>query len=292
MSHSQPGPYGGPPVPPQQPSPYGGAPGQAGYGYPQPPQAAWGQPQPQPQPYPYGQQYGQYPPPVPPQRGGAGKTVALAIGALVVVGAIAGGLLILFNTGGGSSVPDDGKRYKLTTPDSVAPGYTKDTEDPGSGFDSDDMRQLRLLGVSNAQTTGADYQSGEGATGKYLQFSGAWGKVKDPERVVDGFFAANKRKQTAEGGGKVEMTGTPQKVTPQGFDHGVMKCQQAKYSGATQFHGRSVTMPICFWADRSTVGAVIVTDTTRAVIGQDIPLDEAGTLTAKVRSAVRVELPK
>ncbi|MEU4212234.1 hypothetical protein AB0F13_19910 [Streptomyces sp. NPDC026206] len=300
MSHHQPGPYAPQPMPPQQPNPWGapqayGRPqGQPGYGYPQ--QAGpYGVPPQQPQPYGWGQQPGgpgMYPPPVPPQGGGAGKGVAIGIGVLVLVGAIAGGgfLLLASRGGGSSSVPDDGKRYKLTTPDTVAGEFKKDTKDPGDGFDSGDMAELRRLGLADDGTIGADYESGEGETGQYLQFSGAWGKVRNPERVVDGFFAASRRKQRAEGGGTVELIGTPQKMSPAGLDGAVMKCQNAKYVNAKFKNG--ITMPICFWADRSTVGVTILTDASAALAAKDVPLNVAADLTVKVRTETRVEVPK
>ncbi|MEV5242100.1 hypothetical protein AB0K89_23800 [Streptomyces cinnamoneus] len=307
MSHHQPGPYGQPPMPPQQPNPWGQPPaqqGQPGYGYPPQP-GPYGQPQPQPQPYGWGQQPGMpgpYPPPVPPQGGGPGKAIAVAIGVLVLVGAIAGGGFLLIagrDTGGGGKHDDsrssgpvagDGKRYKLTTPETVAGTFKKDLKDPGDGFDSNDMSELRALGVSDAETTGADYQEGEGESGRYLQFSGAWGKVSNPGRVVDGFFAASKKKQAAQGGGTVELVGSPEKVSPAGLGDAVMKCQQAKYTNSKFPTG--VTMPICFWADRSTVGVIILTDASAAVSGKDVPLNIAADLTARVRTETRVEIPK
>lgn len=300
MSHNQPGPYAPQPLPPQQPTPWGqpqAQQGQPGYGYPQQP-GPYGAPQ-QQAPYGWGQQPGgpgMYPPPVPPQGGGAGKGIAIAIGVLVLVGAIAGGgfLLLASRDGGGSSarssVPDDGKRYKLTTPDTVAGEFKRDTKDPGEGFDSGDMAELRALGVANAETTGADYEAGDGESGRYLQFSGAWGKVSNPERVVDGFFAASKKKQRAEGGGTVELIGTPQKMTPAGLDGAVLKCQNAKYVNSKFKDG--ITMPICFWADRSTVGVTILTDASAALAGKDVPLTVAADLTVKVRTETRVEIPK
>ncbi|GAA3064019.1 hypothetical protein GCM10020000_54480 [Streptomyces olivoverticillatus] len=99
-------------------------------------------------------------------------------------------------------------------PDSIPADYHKSTTKQGGGFDSGDMAQIKALGVANAQTVGADYETGQGANMKFLQFKGAWGEVKDPEVVVNGFFEANKAKQTTDDGGKVEFMGSPQKVTP------------------------------------------------------------------------------
>ncbi|MBI0293721.1 hypothetical protein JBE04_04260 [Streptomyces sp. PRKS01-29] len=326
MSYNQPGPYG---QQPQQPGPYGqgGAAGQPGYGYPQqpgpygqpqqPPQPGYGYPgQPQGQPGPYGQQpnpYAQQQPPYgqpgmpgpyqpgPGQGGGKKKGLAIAIGAVVVVAAVVGGVLVFQggdDSGGGGKVADDGKRYKLTTPATVAGDYAKSSSG-GGGLTSSDADDFEKFGVTNPETVSADYKSGEGMSMKKLQLNGVWGEVKDPEAVVDGAFAkiaeeAEKDSSTSSGM-KAELVGSPETVTPSGFENAVMKCQNTKFtptgdSGSSGIPTKGFSIPICMWGDHSTVGYVVVSDTAAALSGKSMSLDEAGEITAKVRDDARVEI--
>ncbi|MFJ5612207.1 hypothetical protein ACIQCJ_22800 [Streptomyces sp. NPDC093221] len=286
--------------PPQQP--YGQPQGQPGYGYPQqgpPQQAPYGQPQQQPG-YGYGGQ-----PPVPPQGGGGGKRTGIIIGAVVALVAIGAGVFFLTKGsdgdnsanggkggGGKSTVKNDGKQYKLITPETVAETYKKSKDaDTGDGFDAKDVTLLKTLGVTDPQQVSSGYTSGSQLTGKLLEFSGVYGKVADPQKVVDGMFA-DLKKQAADdkesGGGKTELVGSPQKVQPAGMDDAVMSCQNTKYTEGS----KSFTTPICLWADYSTVGYTLPVDlaTASTGVGSGMPIDEAAALTAKVRKDVRVPL--
>lgn len=291
MSHAQPGPYGGPP-PQQPPPPYGQGAPQPGYGYPQ--QAPYGQQQPpygQPGPYgrpgPYGQQPypgvpAPYPPPIPPRRGGKGKVVGITVAALVVVGAIIGGITVLMKDHSGSSVADDGKRYKLTAPDTVLTEYKKDPDFRDQGFFNtpEARRDLRIMGVRNPESNSAEYRAGNVSERKLLRFIGIWGGIKKPENFVDAMFRSMAKSVTAT---KVE--GTPQAVTPPGFD-GAMKCQY------THPGDSSIVVPLCIWADHSTAGVVYVGDRKHSDPGAKLPFDEAAGITAKLRTEIRVEIKK
>jgi hypothetical protein len=330
MSYNQPGPYG---QQPQQPGPYGqgGAAGQPGYGYPQqPPQPGpYGQQQPgyghpqqpgqPPNPYgqqqqPYGQQpYGQQPygqpgmpgpyQPGPGQGGGKKKGLAIAIGAVVVVAAVVGGVMVFSggDDGGSTQIADDGKRYKLTTPATVAGDYNKSSSSSGGGITSSDEDDFEKFGVSDPEAVGSDYKSGEGMTSKQLQLNGVWGEVKDPEAVVDGAFAKiaeeSKKDSSAGSSMKAELVGSPEKMSPSGLDDAVMKCQNTKFtpSGGSSSSGipsKGFTIPICMWGDHSTIAYVVVSDTAAALSGKGMSLDDAAEITAKVRKDARVEIPK
>ncbi|QLH21762.1 hypothetical protein [Streptomyces sp. Rer75] len=335
MSYNQPGPYG---QQPQQPGPYGqgGAAGQPGYGYPQqppqqpgpygqPPQSGYGHPQQpgqpgqppnpygQPQQPPYGQQpYGQQPygqpgmpgpyQPGPGQGGAKKKGLAIAIGAVVAVAAVIGGVMVFSSSDSGSNeVADDGKRYKLTTPQTVATEYSKQAGSDDS-MTSSDTSDFEKFGVQNPKGAGANYKAGSGMSVKQLQFKGVWGEVEDPGTVVDGAFAkmakeATKDPSTDSSGGKAELVGSPEKVTPAGTDDAVIKCQNAKFtpgsgSSASGVGSKGFTVPICMWGDHSTVGFVIVSDAAAVISGGGMSIDTAGDITAKVRKDVRVEIPK
>jgi hypothetical protein len=328
----QPGGYGQPPQAPQdgygQPQPgqggYGQPQGQPGYGYPQQPpaqpgQAPYGQPpygQAPPQ-APYGQQPGfGYPQqPVPPQ-GGGGRQTGIIIGTVVALAVIGAGVFFLTSNSGGSnsasgnspssspvssasssdsgSPKSDGKRYKLTTPATVAVTYEKSTEESSDGFDDSDITKLKSLGMSNPQQVAASYTSGSELTGKLLEFSGVWGTVADPQKVVDGMFAdlaaQAKSDPTDSDGSTTELVGSPEKVHPAGADDAVMECQNMKFTDGTS--SSSFTTPICLWADDSTVGYTLQLDMSMATsgIGVSTSIDDAATLTAQVRSDTRVEI--
>lgn len=317
----QPGPYGAPAPPPQ------GAPGQPGYGYPQqppqgqpgmPPQPGYGYPQQQPpqgqpgqQPYgqqpgmppqpgygypqqggqPYGQQqgmpYGQPGMPMPQQGGGGntGKTIGIVAGALALVGAIIAG--VFFMTGSG--IEDDGP-HKLTAPETVA-GYAKQGS---SDLQEETLQEFSDAGVENATGLEAQYSTGEKLETKSLQISGVHGEVGDPEAVMDTAFAAIAKKAAEEpetaGGGKAELVGSPQEMTPEGFEGALMKCQALKMTPPPDSDAPvdSYTIPLCMWADYSTVAWVISSDA-QAMLSGNASLEDAAALTDKVRDDVRVK---
>ncbi|MDG4857815.1 hypothetical protein P8605_06530 [Streptomyces sp. T-3] len=320
MSYNQPGPYGGQPQQPgpygqgqpQQPGPYGQQPQQPGYGYPQqapqgvpPQQPGYGYPQqgqpggysqPQQPGQPYGQQqapYGQVPPP---PGGGGGKKVGVIIAAVVALAAIGGGIYYFTSGGGSSEVADDGKTYKLATPATVVDGqYTKDSSSD-SDMSDDELAAIKKAGVKNAKAVSGDYKAGDGMTAKSLAFGGAYGDIEDPEAVVDALFA-NMKKEAEEDKDtsktKGELIGSPQEFTPDGFENGIMKCQEAKITntGGTSGDGpKTMTMPFCAWADHSTVAQVLSFDMSSLSSGKSASMEDTAALAAKLRNDVRVEV--
>lgn len=214
---------------------------------------------------------------------------------MVVLVAVGAGVFLLARSDGdGGSVANDGKKYKLTTPAVVATDYKKsDTSADDDGFDDSDLGKLKALGMTDPQRVTAAYQSGNQLTGKMLEFSGVWGTVKDPEKVVDGMFSELSKQATKEGtdsdGNTTELVGSAQKVKPAGLDDAVMECQSVKYTEKSS--GTSFTMPICMWADYSTVGYTVPIDLTAIVSGGGgLSIDAAAELTAKVRTDTRVEI--
>ncbi|MEU6080816.1 hypothetical protein [Streptomyces sp. NPDC047108] len=315
MSHHQPppqsGPYGG-----GAPNPYGqgGAAGQPGYGYPPqpgqgqvPPQQGYGYPgqgqpgpygQPQqpgpygqpPQPGPYGQQpgpYGQQPyapmPPVPPQGGGNGKKIGIVVGAAVAVAAV--GLGIFFVAGGGDA-EDDGP-HKLTTPATVAAEYKRQgSGKDGSGIgpsDADDLKEIP--GIVDAHPVQAEYATD---SRKQMLLTGLWGKVENPEQVVDAMFVVLTK--SADEDGEAQPIGSPEQVEPEGLGSAVMKCQKFKITNDDpSARVKSATLPMCIWGDSSTVGGAFLMDPLAAIAG-NADIGEAAETTAKVRNDARVPL--
>lgn len=332
MSYNQPGPYGGQQQP-QQPGPYGQQPPQGPYGQqPQAPQPGYGYPQqgppgvppqqpnpygqqPQQQPGPYGQQpggysqpqqpgpygqqpqapYGQYPP-APPAGGGKKKT-GLIIAAVAVVAALGVGAYFVFG-GGGASVADDGP-HKLTTPATVLDGQYKkaDNNSSSSGFDEKDLNDAKKWGVTDPKDVSASYSSGTGLQAKSIGFSGVYGSIDDPEKAVDAMFDKIKtesQKDQSDDDTKGELVGSPEEFNPDGFENGIMKCQEVKItnndSSASSDVPKTLSMPFCIWGDHSTLAYVISTDVAQLATGKGSSLDDAAANTAKLRNDVRVKI--
>ncbi|MFF7811052.1 hypothetical protein ACFZCF_03890 [Streptomyces sp. NPDC007945] len=311
MSYNQPGPYGGQP---QQPGPYGQPQGQPGYGYPQqapqgvpPQQQPYGYPQQQPNPYGQQPQYGApqgpggyVPHPPAPKK----SKTPLIIGAVAVVAAIAVGAYFLIGGGGGNSdVAADTKGYKLTPPAAVD-DFKKSKDGDSSSMDDKDKKEAETyLGMKNPQEASASYKSGSESDplkGKMLSLNGLWGEISDPEKAIDGFFQKTKEdskegKQEEEGF-TVELQGEPAAVTPSGFKGALMKCQNAKFkpSGSgdsSALMAKEFEVPICVWADYSTLGSVNVIDMQQIMgTGQAVPQADVAALAAKLYNTSRTKV--
>ncbi|MFG1806064.1 hypothetical protein [Streptomyces sp. NPDC049040] len=329
MSNNQPppNPYGQQPPnpygqqPPQQPG-YGQP--QPGYGYPQqgqPAQPPYGQQPPQqpgygqPQPgYGYPQQgqpgqpgYGQVPqqpgygygqPQMPPQGGGSGKRTGIIIGVVVALVAVGAGVFFVTKGDSGGGLKDDGKKYKLITPEAVATDYKKNAEVSGeddTGFDDSDIALMKTLGLSNPTQVQAGYVKGTLPNGILLEFSGAYGTVKDPQKLADGMMADLRKQATKDNSDddtKTELIGDVQTLHPAGADDAVVECQEAKISDKAD-SGNVVQVPICLWADYSTVGTAIPIDLVAAAGGgssKTMSAADGADLLAKVRKDTRVPL--
>ncbi|WP_340561517.1 hypothetical protein [Streptomyces sp. GSL17-111] len=307
MSYHQPppqGPYG---QQPQQPGPYGAGPGpqpygqpgggQPGYGYPQQPPAQPGYGYPgQPGQQPYGQpQPGGYVPPPPPRKSGTGKVIGLAVGAVLVVGAVIGGILY-FTGDGNSDVADDGP-HRLVVPEAV--GDYKLEENGGSGTggsgDEDFQKLLQTLGVSDGESVEGQYTTldtsdpsaldeGSLATMRMAFYGGVWGKVDDPGQAVDDFFTAMREESEKDPSDEAELVGDPQSVSPEGLDGAVMKCQEVESKGDEEMP-TTFSTSLCVWADYSTVGMVMPL----SVVGA-MSVEDSAEVAADFRTEARVKV--
>ncbi|GHG54339.1 hypothetical protein [Streptomyces griseocarneus] len=258
-----------------------------------------------------------YPPPPsrPPGRGGRGRTIALVAGAFVLVGAVAAGGVLLIQgkdrrepsraaensppgtagLGGlkGAAAPGDGKRYRLTAPETILGGtYKKDPVTSRDPFHDVDKQTLAIVGITDAQSVGAAYKSGTTATSplKLANFGGLWGGVKDPEATVDNMFRTLILGIQADPTGKPELEGSPRAFKPDRLDgNAVMKCQKMKTTDPS-LGPRTFTVPVCIWADNSTVGVVSSADAETILLHLDPSLDKAADVTARIRQDVRVEI--
>ncbi|WP_330238753.1 hypothetical protein [Streptomyces sp. NBC_00525] len=327
MSYNQPGPYGGQPPQGQpgpygqQPGPYGGQPpqGQPGYGYPQqapqgvppqqPPQPGYGYP-PAQQPGPYGQQpptppygqqpYGQqpgFPPPAP-----AKKKTGLIVGAVIVALAVIGGGVYFLTSGGGNSdVADSTKGYKLTLPESVD-SYKQDASKSSTGeMTSKEKSEAEAAGIKDPHKAEAQYTSGDlgknPLTAKMLMVYGNWGEVTDPAKALDAMFAQAKKgiAEDEDKKNKPSLVGEPESVTPPGFKDALMKCQSFKIvndeaDGSVAKGPKEMLMPVCIWADYSTVGAVVGFDIGAAMTNKSMSQEEVAALAAKLYNTSRTKI--
>ncbi|THA78320.1 hypothetical protein E6R60_05360 [Streptomyces sp. A0642] len=330
MSYNQPGPYGGQPPqgqpgpyggPPQgQPGPYGQPPqGQPGYGYPQqapqgvppqqqPPQPGYGYPQAQ-QPGPYGQQpptppyggqpaYGQQPgfPPAQPPK----KKTGLIVGGVIVALAVIGGGVYFLTSGGASNsdVADSTKGYKLTPPSAVDSYKSSSGAKSVSPLTGAEKTKIETSGVKNPSKTTANYQGGseKDLSMKVLSFQGYWGDVSDPASVINHSFDEAKANMAKEDDKTTaELVGSPKDVTPAGFKGALMRCQNLKMDnpegdGSVDKGPKSLEMPICIWADYSTVGIVTGLDMGLAMTNKAMSQDDVAALAAKLYNTSRTKI--
>lgn len=296
-----------PPQPPQQGG-YGQPQPQPGYGYPQqappPAQGPYGQPgygqqpgQPgQPGQPPYGQQYPQQPgygyPQQPPSSGG-GKRTGIIVGVVVALVAVgAGAFFVAHKSNSGGSLANDGKKYKLTVPESVG-DFSKDQDTSSdTALDSNDKSDFAKMGVEDPKNVSATYKSGSGTSTQSLNFQGIWGTVKSPTKVPDqAFSTVAQRGDDSET--KTEMVGSRQTFKPSGMSDAVLKCQEMKVTPTkAQSSGpSSITLPVCIWADYSTIGIVSVTDASTLVTGKGTTsLQDLADIAAKTRTAARTQI--
>lgn len=240
--------------------------------------------------------------PQPPATGGGGKKKAgLIIGAVAVVAAIGVGVYFVIGGGGGAGGLEDDGAHKLTTPATVLTDY-KRASDEAAETDSDTVKDLEKSGVKDgtsvtgfyttADLTGYDPSDpstapdpSEMATAKGITYLGAYGKISDPEAVLDKFFAEFKKESeknsssSSETGGGGKAVGEPESVD---IDGAVMKCQGVE--GTNPVSKKEKTDWICAWADYSTIALVSPGDATKGV-----PKDVAVDITTKLRKEIRVK---
>lgn len=122
------------------------------------------------------------------------------------------------------------------------------------------------MGITNANKAAAQYQSGtkdNPLAQKMLMFEGLWGEVSDPAKTLDDAFdKAEKNMSKDSDNDNVSLVGSPKEFKPEGFDGALMKCQDLKVAndkadGTAAKGPKEFTMPVCIWADYSTVGIVM-----------------------------------
>ncbi|MGW0980714.1 hypothetical protein ACWD33_07725 [Streptomyces xiamenensis] len=281
----------GQPGPPPPPGAYPGQPGQpqgAPYGQPQAP-GPYGQQPPQGQPgqYPGQPPYGQMPPP--PSGGGNGKKAGIIVGALAVVAALAVGGVVLL--GGDDEKSETLVGYSLSFPE-LSGEFVQIESQESSGMTEEELAQFGLgpdaQGASANYLAGADPTQLESMDPTELSNTvltsmvgvGLWGEIENPEATVDALLAYAAEEATNSEDG--ELVGSPEKVTPSGLNGATMKCQYAEVEDA--FIGETVQVPVCVWADNSTMGFAAFQKQQGPETAMEMPIDEAANATAQLRS--------
>ncbi|MGK5637781.1 hypothetical protein ACSNOK_05595 [Streptomyces sp. URMC 126] len=259
------------------------------------------------QPGPYGQQpqapYGQqpgmpgpYPPPIPPQGGGKGKTIAIVLGIVLVIGALAGGGYMLL---GGGSDGDDVKPYTVVLPEKLLDGkFTKSTTptaEKSEDLSGDD--ETKKHGIENGKGVRAMYENPEKHK---LPVVAVYGDLADPDRSVGAVIAdmEEKQKKNQESPlarqAKVETVTPWTEFSPSGFDGKVMKCRLQKVVVTMSTVSSENNTSTCVWGDSSAVGVVQHSVSTSSsplattnATGTVMPAKELAEATAKIRNEVR-----
>ncbi|MYV67894.1 hypothetical protein GT043_18540, partial [Streptomyces sp. SID2131] len=250
-------------------------------------------------PGPYGQQPpyggpqgpGGFPPPPPAPKkskagwiiGGVAAVVAIAVGAYFVIGG-----------GGGSSVADDGP-HKLITPETVLTEYKKGADGGSKNDDDDFIKDAEKNGVKNGKNVTAQWEVKDPNNplgSKLLQFGGVYGQIDDPEKTLDGIFAGMRAEASKKKDDKAELVGEPKQYEPAELDGALLKCQEikSKADGSNPLGAKEFTMPVCVWADHSTVGYVMPMDLASLMAGKSSTAEDAASIAAKLRKEVRVKL--
>ncbi|WP_435177104.1 hypothetical protein [Actinacidiphila sp. bgisy145] len=228
----------------------------------------------------------------PGRRGGV--VIGGVVAAVVVVAAGVGVFVAHHGSSGSSGLHDDGKKYVLTTPETVAGDYTKTSVgSPVARLDQAGTAKLAALGVTEPTSTSQMYVKGNVADGVYLNFSGVSGTVADPAKALDGAFAL------LEDGGRPDRSGTtlkaataggPQSVHPAGMaPDALMKCQKFVETVSQDNQKVPSKTTVCVWADYSTLAYLFPLDPTATLNGTETAsVADAAALTAKVRKDVEV----
>ncbi|MCR8576558.1 hypothetical protein [Streptomyces sp. Isolate_219] len=208
---------------------------------------------------------------MPPKRNG-GKTWG-------ILGAVAGVLVIgtLVSTaarnGGGSSSggSDDGPRYRITVPQTLAGGEYKLAKD----ISQQATEAVPHDGANehNIKAAGGQYSSGT----KSLVMLGLYGVIDDPETAIEHSINGMTRD------GKTEVAVEDKKFTPTGGGDSLTCGVDVR----TEM-GQKVTLPFCIWADSSASANVAETDASDlSKDPQSVDLQEFADKAAKIRSEVR-----
>ncbi|WP_411134953.1 hypothetical protein [Streptomyces sp. C10] len=211
---------------------------------------------------------------MPPKRNG-GKTWGIlgAVAGVLVIGTLAS--TVAANGGGSSSGgSDDGPRYRVTVPQTLAGGEYKLTKDISQ--QATEAVPSNGANEHNIKAAGGQYSSGT----KSLVMLGLYGVIDDPETTIEHSINGMTRD------GKTEVAVADKKFTPTGGGDPLTCGVDVR----TEM-GQKVTLPFCIWADSSASANVAETDASDlSKDPQSVDLQEFADKAAKIRSEVRKPL--
>jgi hypothetical protein len=206
------------------------------------------------------------------------KKRGLAVAGVVVALALTGGAVYVLASDG---VGRDTKGYMLTPAESVG-RYKKHKEHlrdmstrqcDGAPSDADCMQGVTegppsepvQIGVKEPAMAKAQYRyqykDDQGRSQRKTLFvDGYWGTIDDPDEALDNFFQSIKDGDQSFRG---KLIGPRKKFDPKGFNGALMECQNTELTSIWEVKARPVAtmrVPICVWADYSTVAATAVVD--------------------------------
>ena len=253
--------------PHQNPGPYG-PPAQQPYAHHVPPQHPYGQPG------PYPQFSGTWVPPQPKKR--TGLVVGIVAGSLVLLGGLGYGLFLALNAAGVADGDWPKATHQLSVPQTLLDGEYTLAKDSSKTEGKQLLKDLQDHRIRVHAATLATYTGGASGS-ETLVVTGLHGQIREAKYVRREMLQG--LEEPSEGN---ELFAPPKDVTPAGSDVtlscAVMSSQDDK----------PVTSPACAWADGSTAAAVLFAgaelDEQRP---ENIDLRKYAELTLKVRSQTR-----
>ncbi|MFJ7166510.1 hypothetical protein ACIQUV_13490 [Streptomyces globosus] len=236
------------PPPPGPPHPLGGQqpPPASGFGPPPgpPPQQPWAFP-PGPPAAPPMPAAPPFPPGAPPRRGGAGRTLAITAGALVLLAVLAVPAQKILGTVSTSAFPP--AEHMLTVPQHLLGGQYTLTDDESAAMKEELAGEAVRSDptIRDPRPAVGRYSGSAGKKTAVLSFSGLYGQFKHPESVRDSILRGAR---TSEGAAEA---GPPQVFRPAGSEVAV-SCQVLTLTE----EGAESTVPVCAWGDGNTAAFV------------------------------------
>ncbi|MGI5337986.1 hypothetical protein ACQEVS_11600 [Streptomyces sp. CA-181903] len=229
---------------------------------------------------------GPYPPPIPPQSGGKGKTIGIVLVIVLVIGALAGGGYMLLGKGGG------GGSYTIVLPEKLLDGkYTKKSGSDSNGPKKTNDDKTREHGLTNAEAVAAAYTSDAKVN---LNVHGIYGDVSDPKKAVNDMIADLDKSSP---GSRFETVTPYTEFHPSGFDGAVLKCNLKKMTSSYGSYSSESRISQCLWGDGSTLGIVVNSSSksnssfssSTGSTADAMTAEELAEATAKIRNEVRKE---
>ena len=161
-----------------------------------------------------------------------------------------------------------------------------------------DKAKTEALGIKNPQQAGAVYQAGKDnpLAAKTVTLSRYLGRCHRPgegrRQLLQQRGVGPKK---GDDGMDVKLVGSANGRHPGRFDGALMKCQNMKVinkdgDGTAAKGPKEFEVPICVWADYSTVGIVTGVDVALSMAGKGMSQDDAAALTAKLHNDVRTKI--